>query len=279
LKISEIFGANLRKLCDSKRSLAAVARDVDVSRVQLVRFINGESFPKPAVLKRITDYFGVDARIYTERLTKDQLAIVYAGKEEKHTASQSALGMQGLIYALAGRTCFGHFDRLPNQCVIMWRKSFSQPDRYFSMMLKIGVFNGCKIIRGYEPAVRNSQLFMEPQLEECSEKPFQYNDREIRGHIAEMGNGFIITYFPPVPRVTVSSSYLHFKDEWVELGLLPGVTMLNRLKSEGIERVSNTVMEFLPQSMTELMARGRACGFHAAKEVPPRILDFLKQPV
>lgn len=62
------FGKNLRILCSRKPSIAHVARDLDINKVQFHRYLNSESYPKPPVLKAICDYFGVDARIMLEPL-------------------------------------------------------------------------------------------------------------------------------------------------------------------------------------------------------------------
>ena len=45
-----------------------MADALDVNRVQMNRILNGESFPKPGLLKRICDYFSVDARILLQPL-------------------------------------------------------------------------------------------------------------------------------------------------------------------------------------------------------------------
>ncbi len=68
--VSLIFGHNLRSLCAHRASIAAVARDLDINKVQFNRYLTGQSFPKPAVLERICDYFDVDARILLEPLDR-----------------------------------------------------------------------------------------------------------------------------------------------------------------------------------------------------------------
>jgi len=268
---SKVFGTNLRKLCESQPSISFVAKTLGINRIQFTRYLNGESYPKPAVLKNIVEYFGVDARIFTEPLSVEQLAASYAGKAPEVHVNQAVLGMHGLEYVLAGRESFGPFPRLPNECVVMWRRSFSTPDMYFSMMVKFDVHKGCKVVRGYEPPVRTPQLL----LDTGHPKAGRVNKSEIRGLVSEMGAGFLITYFPPYPRVTVCSSYIHFDDFWADDGLLPGVSMLNRLPKSGVINYSNTVLEFIPQNLAAIIACGRARGFHKAHDVPERIRTYL----
>lgn len=273
MNTSKVLGVNLRKLCESRKSISAVAAELEISRIQFTRYLNGESFPKPAVFKRIVEYFNVGADIYIDLLTEEQLAASYAGQQADKPLSQAYTAMQGYEYALTGRACFGALPRLPNECVIMWRRSYSQPEKYFSMLVKFGVCNGCKIVRGYEPAVQSPQLFV--GFDRLADLPL-VNTREIRGIVMESGEGFLITYFPPRPRVTIGSSYIHLDPEWADLGLLPGVSMLNRLGKDGLELFSNTVLEFIPQKLSEIVRRGRGCGFHSENEVPDKIIDYLK---
>ncbi|RCW84108.1 helix-turn-helix domain-containing protein [Paracoccus lutimaris] len=68
-----VFGQNLRLLTSLKGSQAKAAMDLDIGRIQYQRYLRGSSFPKPHILKKICDYFRVDARILIEPLTEDLL--------------------------------------------------------------------------------------------------------------------------------------------------------------------------------------------------------------
>ena len=80
MNVLPIFGENLHDLCRIAGSSAAVARELGVNRVQFNRFLKSEAFPKPNLLQKICDRFGVDARILTERLTKRELALLETGQ-------------------------------------------------------------------------------------------------------------------------------------------------------------------------------------------------------
>lgn len=54
------LSTNLRLLCSFKPSIALVARDLALNRSQLNKYLNGSSIPRPALLRRIGDYFGVE---------------------------------------------------------------------------------------------------------------------------------------------------------------------------------------------------------------------------
>ena len=64
----QIFGTNLRQLCQSRRSVSAVSKDLGISRTQFNRYLSGESFPRPDVLYLICRYFLTDAHILLEPL-------------------------------------------------------------------------------------------------------------------------------------------------------------------------------------------------------------------
>jgi transcriptional regulator with XRE-family HTH domain len=66
-QLRQIFGTNLRKLCQSRRSVSAVSRDLGINRTQFNRYLSGESFPRLDVLYLICKYFSTDARILLEQ--------------------------------------------------------------------------------------------------------------------------------------------------------------------------------------------------------------------
>lgn len=70
MPVSKQFGENLRLLCSRKKSIAQVARDLGINKVQFNRYLNGESYPKPYVLQSICSYFDVNARIMLEPLSE-----------------------------------------------------------------------------------------------------------------------------------------------------------------------------------------------------------------
>ena len=63
ISVHQIFGRNLRELCKRIGTIAEVADHLGVNRVQMNRILNGESFPKPGLMKRVCDHFSVNARI------------------------------------------------------------------------------------------------------------------------------------------------------------------------------------------------------------------------
>lgn len=54
------LAANLRLLCGFKSSVSEVARSLGLNRSQLNKYLRGSTMPRPALLRKIGDYFGVD---------------------------------------------------------------------------------------------------------------------------------------------------------------------------------------------------------------------------
>ncbi|WP_372026999.1 helix-turn-helix transcriptional regulator [Tistrella mobilis] len=51
---------NLRLVCSYRPSISHVGRDLGINRSQLNRYLAGSSTPRPALLRKICDYFGVE---------------------------------------------------------------------------------------------------------------------------------------------------------------------------------------------------------------------------
>lgn len=65
-ELRSMFGSNLRTLARKYPSISELSRQLGINRTQFNRYLAGESFPRPDVLSRICDFFGVDARVLLE---------------------------------------------------------------------------------------------------------------------------------------------------------------------------------------------------------------------
>ena len=97
ISVHQIFGRNLRELCKRTGTIAEVADHLGVNRVQMNRILNGESFPKPGLMKRICDHFSVNARILLEPLAELEA-------EKRDQSPGDVRGLSGPFdYAFFGR--------------------------------------------------------------------------------------------------------------------------------------------------------------------------------
>lgn len=90
------LAANLRLLCSFKPSIAEVARALELHRSQLNKYLAGSSQPRPALLRRIGDHFGVE--VHELLLPPDEFAAL--------------LGVRGGARPEGSRRLQAHLDRL-----------------------------------------------------------------------------------------------------------------------------------------------------------------------
>lgn len=149
MSIGSVFGQNLRSLCATKPSISAVCRDLDINRVQFNRYLAGTSYPKPDILEQICQYFGVDARIYVETLKSEHFI-------KNRSLSSEGSGNQFVETLQTLHRYFGTYDfRLSEDFLkdgfyVAWRKSFSYPDLFTAMLLKVERENNLVFAKFYD---------------------------------------------------------------------------------------------------------------------------------
>lgn len=75
----ENLRANLRYLCQFRKSASFVAREIRVNRQQFERYLTGSSLPSPHTLHRIASYFGVAPELLTGPPEALQLSVRSSG--------------------------------------------------------------------------------------------------------------------------------------------------------------------------------------------------------
>jgi transcriptional regulator with XRE-family HTH domain len=95
------FPQNLRFLCGYRPSISIVGRDLKINRSQLNRYLSGASAPRPALMQRICDYFGVE-----------QHEILLPHEEFAQILRPRALPGGGLSGDGVSRMLREHFDRI-----------------------------------------------------------------------------------------------------------------------------------------------------------------------
>lgn len=67
-EVLAVFSLNLRELTAGVPSISALCQALQINRAQFNRYLSGQASPRPLVLRRICEHFGVDARILIEPL-------------------------------------------------------------------------------------------------------------------------------------------------------------------------------------------------------------------
>ena len=82
--MAEYFGDNLKLLCSHYRSIAEVCRKLAINRAQFNKYLSGQSRPTAYNLKRICDFFGVEA--YELSLPGEQFASLIGARSNDQPA-------------------------------------------------------------------------------------------------------------------------------------------------------------------------------------------------
>ncbi len=80
-ELRSMFGANLRQLANSYRSVSELCRQLGINRTQFNRYLSGESFPRPDVLDRMCRFFDIDARILLKPLDEIEPVAAHPASE------------------------------------------------------------------------------------------------------------------------------------------------------------------------------------------------------
>lgn len=264
MSVLEVFGQNLRDLTALRGSQAQVSEELDINRIQFGRYLRSESFPKPNVLKRICDYFDVDARIVTERLTPGQLEMIGAGagKLAAIVPNPSAMN-EAITYCASDQAYFDDNTGLPDGIYQFWRRAFARPDCAVKMLIKIASLNHARVIRGYDPV-----------LTYFDKKNYRGQAREFRGMLLRQRVGYASVSFHHEPSRVVSVSYFEPVDT-VTGSFAAGFSMIARAERPDCHRVSRSIISRIEGGWADVMRVARLPSFIAWEDVPTRIRPYI----
>lgn len=261
-----IFGKNLRLLCARVGTIAEVADRLEINRVQMNRILNGESFPKPGMLRRICELFDVDARIVLQPLED-----LEREKEKMETGVFST--RLSLEYAFYGMDLTISHDedapisgyRIPDGIHVIWRPSFTNPAKFISLLVRFGEMGGRRVIRGYDPPSSPSRRRDVGPLA----------SREHRGVLIKSNSGFGILYSSrlPIPIMGVDFFSTH---SLVGHGFLTGYTLVMYDGSASGRYHLPIILQPIQQTTHHILDAARKTGYFARSEVPSRYLSYLE---
>lgn len=269
---SMVFAYNLRKLCEQSISIAQVARDLDISKVQMNRFLKGTSLPKPAVLQRVCDYFGLDARILLEPIDEAEIALVHPQKATANTRARFANRLtlsqrSGFEYVLTPYSCKADPDYLPNGLYLWWRRSLSQPNTVLQIPIRVSLHKGAQVIRGYDPRDYNIGGLR------TSNAP---QDREFRGLVTRHVVGMSVVVHA---RDSNDNIWFCYFSRTGHLGpnLYSGFSTLTRPYAPGIGRVAPSIISRLQGDETNPVRLAHMPDFVPIGDLPDVVADELNK--
>ena len=262
------FGKNLRKLSTTRQTIAQVCRDLDINRVQFNRYMSGHSFPKPNVLDRICRYFNVDARIYVDELTDQQIDAIRQGDPLKISQpTMSYLGYAGEFMDRGGDLSVPQ-DEIPDGIHRVWRYSFREKTMVTNTLFQLSTENDVRLMKGYDPVLgcrADDHLAIQTSL-------------EYRGVAVASSDGYSFIYISPDPSHVAGFSFFdraNFADN-----MFGGYTVLGRNDYDGKRRLSRSVLELLSQdSQTISDAVQFTCKLSSLGKIPNMVATYLEQPL
>lgn len=260
MSVLEVFGKNLRNLTALRGSQISVAQDLGINRVQFQRYLRFESFPKPNVLKRMCDYFGVDARILTDLLTPEQLGYISAGLYNTSAVPpQTAAMREAVRYCVPDQEYFQNSGELPDGIYQVWRGANSRTDCATQLLLRIHTLAAARVVRGYGARGYFGK---------------GGRRREFRGMLLRQREGYTMVFFHSEPSRTVSM--IHVRT--IELGMesaAAGFSVLARSEQENANRITRCLIQKVEGGWRELRKISKMPAFLPWEDVPSHIYPFI----
>lgn len=254
--VNTIFGLNLRILCKEAGTFSDAARHLDISRIQLARFMRGESFPKPNQLDRICRYFNVDARIFTEPLARLR-------EGAKPVVAPAAR-------PLVPETLRPYAERdipLVDGVHMVYRPSFTFPDLFIIAPL---------LVRRHERGVWLKGVDV-PTFGARRRDSGPIRDRSYAGFSLSTPDGFVI-YFHGTGRVPfLSVAQFGSTGYFSATGYFRGTYDIHRPAQPGERRRVPIILSPMRQKAGPILAAARSSGIRPAAALPETIRMTLQQ--
>lgn len=265
MSVLEVFGQNLRNLTALRGSQTSVAQDLDINRIQFQRYLRSESFPKPNVLQKICDYFGVDARILTDLLTPAQLELISAGLYNTATMPPEIAAMQEAVgFCAPDQDYFHGSNEFPDGIYQIWRGANSRRDCATQLLMRVHTLAAARVVRGY-----TSRELSPRHLRGFGRK------REFRGMVLRQREGYTILFFHSEPSRAISLMHLRT----IELGLMSaatGISVLARSEQEFGNRITRCLVMKVEGGLPGMLEAARMPAFLPWDKVPRQIYPFIR---
>ncbi|MBI1494849.1 helix-turn-helix domain-containing protein [Halocynthiibacter styelae] len=263
MSVSKVFSLNLRRLTDQVGNVSEVARLLDINRAQFNRYLSAESYPKPPILARICDYFGVDARILTDPLDEEALhALPEPGTERKpsspsHFWENAAHWLPECDFDTPGQ------KHIEDGLYLYWRQSLANKAQYIATPAQIGTTRGLRTFRMYGV---KSPIMMTHTL-----PPRQ---REIRGIL--LGQELGIAIFLPPSQTSLSSITIYLNNSYSNSSVfLSGHTTIARDPRGNYSNTARCLFQRLPADPRSVVFAARHHRYFKPEELPTDVAPLL----
>lgn len=263
VSVHQIFGRNLRELCKRAGTIAEVADHLGVNRVQMNRILNGESFPKPGLMKRICDHFSVNSRILLEPLDVIEAETANASPADARRMSAP------LSYAFFGRdysVTAQNINReiVPDGLHLMIRPSFMWRDGYWIGMVRFFNKDRSQVMRGFDPIARG--------MKRSDLTPMRV--REYRGLLLNSSEAISFLYSTRIPNTVIGIDHFATRT-WPTHGFLSGRCLVMSSAKPIGKTVVPSILQPLEQDTKTILNAARLCGFRSLAEIPRKYHEHL----
>ena len=245
-QLRQIFGNNLKQLCQNKPSISAVTRDLGINRTQFNRFMSGESFPRPDTLHLICEYFDTDARILLEPIEKvensDCQLLAHPEIQEFLTPAQ---------------TC-NQSDTLPLGLYCFARQCFTDRERYIQGLSLVYQKQGTTFVRGLRASSTKS----------LNSTANTQRSREWRGFMMQQSKG--ISALVSWPRSTSCSYMFLANPSNLSNTIWSGYCTRSNSEATAQSRVTRLIFEFIGKNLSEALKIRRDSGCCKAESLAPQ---------
>lgn len=235
-ELRAMFGANLKHLCRSAKSISALCRDLGINRTQFNRYLSGESFPRPDVLHKICAFFDVDARILLEPVEQIEQN---RGVLLSHPTLAPFLGPNSTDISQ---------EMLPDGLFRFLRRSFIEQDKFVEGLVYVYRQDGFCFVRGHEAKEAMSKVGLT--------RP---RDREFRGFFLRQENG-VASMVTRRGALTGSFTYLH-RVPSLKARTWTGYTIRTTPEMQTGQRMTRLVWEHLDHDSGRALAVARGTGY------------------
>ncbi|MDA7424222.1 hypothetical protein [Thalassococcus lentus] len=215
-------------------------------------------------MKRVCDYFNVDARILLEPLD----AFPNSKVTKLHNLLDSVTA-NGLEYVFDQRRFFEPKGTIETGMYFCWRRSFSDNTKYIRVPMSIRVFEGALVTKGYDPR----QLVNLGYLPE--QKP---KEREFHGMVMEedLGVSFFIMHSDPI---RIGCVMMLEKVSQASVGYFSGIALLLRKRIQNLPRISSVVFHKASEEDANPIRLAHSKVLFDADEIPTYVLRELQKPI
>ncbi len=255
-ELRSMFGANLRLLSRPFASIAGLCRELEINRTQFNRYLTGESFPRPDVLHRICNFFGVDARILLEPV------------EEIRPVNDGFLSHPAVADCLGRAASDIPEDFFPSGFYRFSRRSFTDDTQFILGLVYVFRKDGYTFIRGYEAKEAMKQQGL----------PADARTREFRGYLMMQEEGIAAV----VSRREANTGSFNFLSRVASFqnNFWEGYVTRTTRESLSSRRATRMIYEHLDNECGAVLSAARSVGFCSEDQLIPyhRRLLRLDQP-